>query len=89
MENPGKKILSFEEFMQQGSMNEPTDMTMDMPAEVPAEIPAEDGDPAGDMPILSDVELVDGGSVDLPAEIPAEGENGEESNKEESEEDAQ
>jgi hypothetical protein len=65
MENPGSKILSFEEFMQQGSSAEPIAPNMDMPTEVPAEIPAQDGDPAGDMPVVSDVELVDGGSADM------------------------
>jgi len=66
MENLGSKILSFEEFMQQDSTAEPAmEPTMDMPAEAPSEIPMQDGDPAGDMPVVSDVELVDGGSADM------------------------
>lgn len=78
MENTSSKILSFEEFLNQGSpaeMPQMGDDSIDV-AEIPAELPAEDGDPAGDMPVTTDVELVDGPVAELPA---AEEPTGEES----------
>jgi hypothetical protein len=77
MENQSSRILSFEEFVNTKD---------EMPAsaatsEVPAEMPAVDGDPAGDAPVETDMELVDGpaapiepsgdgeeASADLPVE---------------------
>jgi hypothetical protein len=84
MENTSSKILSFEEFLNQGAPAEMPQMGDDanQVAEVPAEMPMADGDPAGDMPVVSDVELVDGPTAEMPEapEAPAE---------EESQEDAQ
>jgi len=83
MENTSSKILSFEEFLNQGTAEMPQ-MGDDagQVAEVPAEISAADGDPAGDMPVVSDVELVDGAAPEMSEapEAPA---------GEESQEDAQ
>ena len=69
MENTSSKILSFEEFLNQETPAEMPQMGDDSGevAEIPAELPAADGDPAGDMPVLTDVELVDGPVAELPA----------------------
>lgn len=66
METPNHKILSFEEFLNQ----KPGEANAEMPAETPEmpELPAADGDPEGDMPVNTDVELVDGPSGEVKAE---------------------
>ena len=82
MEKSNSKILSFEEFLNQGAEVDTTMANDELP-----EIPAADGDPAGDAPVASDMELVDGtaapieGSEDgetATAEVPAEETNEEE-----------
>jgi len=55
MKNTSSKILSFEEFLNRGAQDE-----------LPAELPTADGKPADDMPVLSDVELVNGPTAELP-----------------------
>lgn len=66
METPNHKILSFEEFLNQ----KPEAGHNDMPAETPEmpELPTADGDPAGDAPVSTDVELVDGPNGEVKAE---------------------
>jgi hypothetical protein len=85
MENQNSKILSFEEFLNKGS-----EMPADMDTQEVPELPAHDGDPAGDAPVASDMELVDGpaatvepaegdeATAEMPAEMPAEVEKTEE-----------
>jgi hypothetical protein len=79
MENTSSKILSFEEFLNQETAAEMPQMGDDSGevAEIPAELPAEDGDPVGDMPVSTDVELVDGPVAELPAasDEPVDGES--------------
>ncbi len=75
MENTSSKILSFEEFLNQGAPAEMPQMRdgAGEVADVPAELPQADGEPAGDMPVVSDVELVDGPAAEMP-EAPEAGE---------------
>jgi hypothetical protein len=79
MENTSSKILSFEEFLNQGTPAEMPQMgdANGEVAEIPAELPQADGEPAGDMPVVSDVELVDGAAAELP-EAPEAGEESQE-----------
>jgi hypothetical protein len=75
MENQNSKILSFEEFLNKGS-----EMPADMDTQEVPELPAHDGDPAGDAPVASDMELIDGPAAEVEpttgdeatAEMPAE-----------------
>lgn len=67
MDTNTHKILSFEEFM-----NKPTEAPeTEMPGAEPTntEVPAHDGDPAGDMPVTADLQLVDGPSGDVEPEL--------------------
>lgn len=52
MENQNSKILSFEEFLNQGDQHQADDTNQEMP-----ELPAADNDPAGDAPIVDDLEI--------------------------------